>query len=75
MKQRTNTTALKHVVLLLSFIFIFICFNDVLVSAEENGSEARTQNEVVGEMMKGVEDAMVQHKKRKKALAESVRNR
>ena len=68
-----NTIAVKHAVLLLSFIFLVIAFNDVLVAAEENGPEARTQNEVVGEIMKDMEDTMVQHKKRKKALEESVR--
>ncbi len=73
MKQGTNITIMKHAVLLLSFIFLFISFNDVLVAAEENGSEARTENEVIGEMLKGVEDTMVQHKKRKKALEELVR--
>ena len=73
MRQLMNTIAVKHAVLFLFFIFLAISFNDVLVAAEENGSEARTQNEVVSEMMKGMEDAMVQHKKRKKALAESVR--
>ena len=73
MKQRTNITAIKRAVLLLSFIFLFISFNDVLVSAEENGSEAKPENELVGEMLKGVEDTMVQHKKRKKALEELVR--
>ncbi len=35
MKQLTNITAVKYTVLLLSFIFLAICFNDVLVSAEE----------------------------------------
>lgn len=73
MKQRTNITAIKRAVLLLSFIFLFISFNDVLVSAEENGSEAKPENELVGEMLKGVEDTMVQHKKRKKVLEELVR--
>lgn len=73
MRQLMNTIAVKHAVLLLSFIFLAISFNDVLVAAEENGSEARTQNEVVGEILKGVEDTMVQHKKRRKALEESVR--
>ncbi len=73
MKQWTNTTALKHVVLLLSFIFLSICFNDVLVSAEENGSEAKTENEAVGDMLKGIEDVMTESKKRRKALEELVR--
>ena len=73
MKQRTNTTALKHVFLLLSFIFLAISFNDVLIAAEENGSAARTENEDIGEILKGVEGTMEQHKKRKKALEELVR--
>lgn len=73
MKQLTNITAVKHIVLLLSFIFLAICFNDVLVSAEENGSEAKPENELVGDMLTDVKDAMVQHKKRKKALEELVR--
>ncbi len=73
MKQLTNITAVKYTVLLLSFIFLAICFNDVLVSAEENGSEAKPENELVGDMLNDVKDAMVQHKKRKKALEELVR--
>lgn len=73
MRQLTNITAVKHTVLLLSFIFLAICFNDVLVSAEENGSEAKPENELVGDMLNDVKDAMVQHKKRKKALEELVR--
>ena len=64
---------MKHAVLLLSFIFLFISFNDVLIAAEENGSETSTENEVIGEMLKGVKDTMVEHKKRKKALEEFVR--
>ena len=73
MRQRTNITAMKRGTLLLSLIFLAICFNNAVVAAEENGSEARTENEVVGEILKGVEDTMVQHEKRKKALAELVR--
>ena len=73
MKQWMNITAMKHVVLLLSFIFLAICFNNVVVTAEENGSEAKPENEFVGEMMKDVKDAMVAHKKRKKALEAFVR--
>ena len=73
MKQRTNITVIKRAVLLLSFIFLFISFNDALVSAEENGSEAKPENELVGDMLNDVKDAMVQHKKRKKALEELVR--
>lgn len=73
MKHGTNITTMKHAVLLLLFIFLFISFNDVLVAAEENGSEAGTENEVISEMLKGVEDTMVQHKKRKKTLEELVR--
>ena len=73
MRERTNITAMKRFVLLLSFIFLSICFNDVVVAAEENGSESGTENELVGEMMKGVKDAMVEQKKRKKALEALVR--
>ena len=73
MRQRTNITAMKRVVLLLSVIFLAICFNDVVVAAEENGSEAKTENELVGEMLKDVKNVMVEHKKRKKALEALVR--
>ena len=72
MKQYTNTTAMKGIVLFLSFLFLSICFNDVLVIAEENESEAETGHELAGEMMKGVEGVMAQHENRKKALKELV---
>ena len=73
MRQLTNITAVKHIALLLSLIFLAICFNAVLVSAEENGSEAKPENELVGDMLNNVKDAMAQQKKRKKALEAFVR--
>ena len=72
MKQYTNTPAIKGIVLFLFFLFLSICFNDVLVVAEENESEAETGPELAGEMMKGVEDVMAQHEKQKKVLKELV---
>ena len=73
MRQYTNITTVKHVVVFLFFIFLSTCFNNVVVIAEENGSEAKTENEFVGEMLNDAKDAMVQSKKRKKALEAFVR--
>ena len=46
-------TAIKTVILLLSFIFLSFCFNNALESAAENGHAAETANELAGEMLKG----------------------
>ena len=71
MRQRTKITAMKLITVLL--LFFFLCFNNVLESAAENEPAAETGNELVGEMMKDVKDAMVEQKKRKKALEALVR--
>lgn len=64
-------TAMKIITLLL--LFLFLCCNNALESAAENEPAAETGNELVGEMMKDVKDAMVEQKKRKKALEALVR--
>ena len=64
-------TAMKSITLLL--LFFFLCFNNVLESVEENESAAETGNELVGEMMSGMEGVMAHHKKREKALKAFVR--
>ena len=66
MRERTNITAMKLITLLL--LFFFLCFNNVLESAAENEPAAETGNELVDEIMSGMEDVMAQHKKREKAL-------
>ena len=71
MRQNTNRTAVKIITLLL--LFLFLCCNNVFESAAENEPAAETGNELVGEMMKDVKDAMVEQKKRKKALEALVR--
>lgn len=73
MRQNTNIIAMKRVILFLFFTFLAINFNNVVVAAEENGSESGAENEVVGEMLNDMKNAMVQHKKRKKALEVFVR--
>lgn len=57
--------AVKSKALLLLLLLLTLSFSKVLESVEEN--------ELVGEMMKSVEDVMAQHEKRKKTLEELVR--
>ena len=66
MRQNANVTSIKCITLLL--LFLCFCFNNALESAEENEPAGETENELVGEMMKGMEDVMAHHKKREKAL-------
>ena len=68
MKQNT----VKFRILLLLFLLLPLCFHNVVEGAEEIESERAAENELAGEMMKGVEDVMAQHEKRKKALKELV---
>ena len=72
MRLNTSIAAMKYIALLLLFLFLAPCFNDILAAAEENEPETETGNELIGEMRKGVEDVMAQHEKRKKALKELV---
>ena len=71
MRQNTNITSIKCIILLL--LFLFLCFNNALESAEENGFEGKSANDLAGEMMKGMEDVLAAHKKRQKALEAFVR--
>ena len=73
MRLNTNIATMKHITLFLLFLFLALCFNNTLGYAQANEPKVEHGNELVGEMLKGVEDTMVQHKKRKKALEELVR--
>lgn len=73
MRRNTNIAVMKHITLFLLFLFLFLCFNNTLGWAQANESGTETGNELVGEMLKGVEDVMAQHTKRRKALEELVR--
>lgn len=73
MKRDANITAMKHIPLFLLSLFFSLCFSNTLVSAQANEPTAEQGNELVAETLKGVENVMAQHKKRKKALAELVR--
>ena len=73
MRRNTNIAAMKHITLFLLFLFLSLCFNNTLGWAQANESGTETGNELVGEMLKGVEDVMAQHKKHRKALEELVR--
>lgn len=73
MRRDTKIAALKHITLFLLFLFLSLCFNNTPGYAETNEPKADQGNELVGEIMSGMEDVMAQHKKRRKALAELVR--
>ena len=73
MRRNTNIAAMKHIPLFLLFLFLALCFNNTLGYAQADESKAEQGNELVGEVLKGVEDVMVQQEKRKKALTELVR--
>ena len=73
MRRNANIAAMKHIPLFLLLLFLVLCFNNTLAFAQADESKVETGNELAGEMLKGVEDVMVQQEKRKKALAELVR--
>ena len=62
--------AVKFRILLLLFLLLPLCFHNTAEGAEEIEPETEAGNELAGEMMKGMEDVMADHKKRKKALEE-----
>lgn len=62
---------MKRIIPLL--LFLFLCFSNGVEGAEESQPEAETGNELVGEMMKGMEDVMAAQKKRQKALEAVIR--
>lgn len=64
--------AVKFRILLLLFLLLPLCLHNTAEGAEEIESERAVENELAGEMMKGVEDVMAQHEKRKKALKKLV---
>ena len=65
--------AVKFRIFLLLFLILPLCFHNTAEGAEEIESETEAGNELVGEMMQGVEDVMEDHEKRKKALEEVVK--
>ena len=65
--------AVKFRILLLLFLLLPLCFHNTAEGAEEIEPETEAGNELVGEMMQGVEDVMEDHEKRKKALEEVVK--
>ena len=65
--------AVKFRILLLLFLILPLCFHNTAEGAEEIEPETDAGNELVGEMMKGVEDVMEDHEKRKKALEELIK--
>ena len=68
MRRNTKIAAMKHITLFLLFLFLSLCFNNTPVYAETNEPKADQGNELVGEIMSGMEDVVAQHKKREKAL-------
>lgn len=65
--------AVKFRILFLLFLLLSLYIHNIAEGAEEIESEAAAENELAGEMMKGVEDVMGQHEKRKEALEELVK--
>ena len=65
--------AVKFRILLLLFLLLPLCFHNTAEGAEEIEPETEAGNELVGEMMHGVEDVMEDHEKRKKALEAFVK--
>lgn len=65
--------AVKFRILSLLFLLFLLCFHNVAEGAEEIEPETEAGNELVGEIMKGMEDVMADHQKRKKALEELVK--
>ena len=68
MRHNTTIAAMKHITLFLLSLFLTFCFNNTPGYAETNEPKAGQGNELVGEIMSGMEDVMAQHKKREKAL-------
>ena len=65
--------AVKFRILFLLFLLLSLYIHNTAESAEEIEPETEAGNELVGEMMKRVEDVMGDHEKRKKALEELVK--
>ena len=65
MKQRIKITPMKLIPLFLLFLLCSVCCHDAVGGAEEN--------ELSGEMMRGIEESFTHYKKRKQALKELVR--
>ena len=69
-KPRQRRDCVSFVLL---FLLLSVCIHSGVEGAEEIESERTAENELAGEMMKGIEDVMGQHKKRKEALEELVK--
>lgn len=69
MKQNT----VKFRILFLLFLLLSLYIHNAAEGAEEIESETEAGNELVGEIMKEMEDVMADHEKRKKALEELVK--
>ncbi len=65
--------AVKFRILFLLFLLLSLYIHNTAEGAEEIEPETEAENELVGEMMKGMEDVMGDHEKRKKALEELVK--
>ena len=65
--------AVKFRILFLLFLLLSFYIHNTAEGAEEIEPETEAGNELVGEMMKGVEDVMAAQKKRRKALEELVK--
>ena len=65
--------AVKFRILFLLFLLLSLYIHNAAEGAEEIEPETEAGSELVGEMMKGVEDVMKDHQKRKKALEELVK--
>ncbi len=65
--------AVKFRILFLLFLFLSFYIHNAAEGAEEIEPETEAGNELVGEMMKGMEDVMADHEKRKKVLEELVK--
>ncbi|MDE0466153.1 MAG: hypothetical protein OYL97_03795 [Candidatus Poribacteria bacterium] len=63
----------KFRILFLLFLLFSLYIHNTAEGAEEIEPETEAGNELVGEMMQGVEDVMEDHEKRKKALEELVK--
>ena len=65
--------AVKFRILFLLFLLLSLYIHNAAKGAEEIEPETEAGNELVGEMMKGMEDVRADHEKRKKALEELVK--
>lgn len=65
--------AVKFRILFLLFLLLSLYIHNTAEGADEIEPETEAGNELAGEIMKGMEDVMADHEKRKKALEELVK--